>query len=96
MCLVLFGPALFLFHPRPVPAEDIPCVWTGVEKIVAIGDLHGDYENFVRILQGTRLVNEKLSWTGGKAHLVQTGDVMDRGPDAKAIFDLIRRLESRP
>ncbi len=86
---------MVLLHPRPVPAEDIPCVWTGVEKIVAIGDLHGDYDNFVRILQGTRMVNEKLAWTGGKAHLVQTGDVMDRGPDAKAIFDLIRRLEKQ-
>lgn len=30
---------------------------------------------------------------GGKTHLVQTGDVMDRGPRAKDILDLIRRLE---
>jgi len=30
---------------------------------------------------------------GGKTHLVQTGDVLDRGPKAKDIFDLIQRLE---
>jgi hypothetical protein len=75
-------------------AADIPWSWTGVDRIVAVGDLHGDYENFVRILRGTRLVDAKLAWIGGKAHFVQTGDVMDRGTGAKAIFDLIRRLEA--
>ena len=74
-------------------AAEIPCVWSGVEKIVAVGDLHGDYENFVKILLGTGLVDEKLRWAGGGAHFVQTGDIMDRGPGAKMIFDVLRRLE---
>jgi hypothetical protein len=74
-------------------AAEISCVWSGVEKIVAVGDLHGDYENFVKILLGTGLVDEKLRWAGGGAHFVQTGDIMDRGPGAKMIFDVLRRLE---
>jgi hypothetical protein len=60
---------------------------------VAIGDLHGAYDEFVALLRGTGLVGAGLEWTGGQAHLVQMGDVLDRGPRAKDIFDLLRRLE---
>jgi hypothetical protein len=72
---------------------NIPCVWTGIEKIIGVGDLHGDFKNFVIILKATKVVDEKLHWIGGKTHLVQTGDIMDRGPDAKKIFDLLIKLE---
>jgi len=74
-------------------AASIQCEWTGVEKIVAVGDLHGDYKNFVKILRGTKLVDKGLRWKGGKTHLVQIGDVIDRGPDAKKIYDLLMRLQ---
>jgi len=74
-------------------AADIQCVWTDVEKIVAVGDLHGDYKSFIKILKGTGLIDKELHWTGGKTHLVQIGDILDRGPDAKKIFDLLMRLE---
>jgi hypothetical protein len=71
----------------------IQCEWTGVEKIIAIGDLHGDYQNFVKILLGTQIVDGNLHWIAGKTHLVQMGDILDRGTDAKGIFDLLMRLE---
>jgi hypothetical protein len=58
-----------------------------------VGDLHGDYDNFVQILRGTKMVDSDLHWTAGKTHLVQTGDIMDRGPDPKKIFDLLMNLE---
>jgi len=45
------------------------------------------------ILKGTGIIDDGLSWTGGKTHLVQIGDVMDRGPDPKKIFDLLMRLD---
>lgn len=77
----------------PLYCSDIQCEWTGVQKIVAVGDLHGDYDSFVDILKGTGLVDKKIRWTGGKSHLVQIGDVMDRGDYAKEIFDLLMRLE---
>jgi len=80
----------FLFN---LSAASKQCVWTGIEKIVAVGDIHGDYGNFVRILRITKLIDEELHWIGGKVHLVQTGDILDRGPDAKKVFDLIKRLE---
>jgi hypothetical protein len=82
-----------LLSSPPPPAEKDQCVWTGVERIVAVGDLHGDYDHFVRILRGARIVDRDIHWSGGKTHLVQMGDVMDRGDYARDIFDLIRRLE---
>jgi hypothetical protein len=77
------------------PAADIPCEWTGIERVVAVGDLHGDYDNFVTILRKPKvgLVDENLHWIGGKTHLVQIGDILDRGDRAKDIFDLLMRLE---
>jgi hypothetical protein len=67
--------------------------WDGVERIVAIGDVHGDYDQFVRLLRSAQLIDAKDRWAGGKTHLVQTGDVPDRGPETRRILDLLMRLE---
>ena len=69
------------------------CVWSGVDRIVAVADIHGDYDKFELILKYNRLIDNDLKWRGGKIHLVQTGDIMDRGPDARKVFDLLIRLE---
>jgi hypothetical protein len=81
--------------PRLTSAADIPFEWTGVDRVVAVADLHGDYDRFVFILAHpqVRLIDDDLHWTGGKTHLVQLGDVVDRGPRAKEIFELLMRLE---
>ncbi len=89
---LLVGFVLFALVPA-LRAGEPPCVWTGVDRIVAVGDLHGDYEDLIRILKGTGILDGKLSWAGGKTHLVQIGDIMDRGPEARKILDLFRRLE---
>jgi tetratricopeptide (TPR) repeat protein len=65
-----------------------------VERIVAIGDVHGAYENLVKNLRATGLVDRKLTWIGGRTHLVQTGDVLDRGADSRRAMDLLMKLES--
>lgn len=90
---ILLAGAITLALLPAVRADEIPCVWTGVDRVVAVGDLHGDYEDFIKILKGTGIVDDRLAWAGGKAHLVQTGDVLDRGPQGKEIFDLLMRLE---
>jgi hypothetical protein len=77
------------------PAAEIPFEWSGIDRVVAVADLHGDYDRFVFILTSPQvaILDEELHWMAGKTHLVQLGDVMDRGPDAKKIFDLLMRLE---
>lgn len=61
--------------------------WTGVERVVAIGDLHGDYQQYLNVMQSAGLLDKKGKWIGGETHLVQTGDVTDRGDDSRKIID---------
>jgi hypothetical protein len=68
-------------------------VFTGVERVVAVGDVHGDYEQFVAVLRSAALVDAEGHWVGGKTHLVQTGDVLDRGAGSRKAMDLLMRLE---
>jgi hypothetical protein len=69
--------------------------WEGVERIVAIGDIHGDYENYMATLKAAGLVDKKGKWSGGTAHLVQTGDIPDRGPDTQKIIEHLEKLEKQ-
>jgi hypothetical protein len=55
--------------------------------------VHGAYDAFVGILRSAGLIDERLRWTGGKAYLVQTGDVLDRGPDSRKALDLLEKLQ---
>jgi hypothetical protein len=66
--------------------------WEGVGRVVAIGDLHGDYGNYLATLQAAGLVDRKGKWSGGETHLVQTGDVPDRGPDTLKILEHLDKL----
>jgi hypothetical protein len=78
--------------PRALPAAG-QCEWNGVERVVAIGDVHGAYDRFVELLKVAGVVNNDLRWAGGRTHVVQLGDVVDRGDDSRKALDLIRRLE---
>ena len=75
--------------------EDTPYEWSDVSRIVAIGDIHGAYHNFVAVLENAGLVDEKLRWIGGRAHLVQMGDVVDRGHDSRRCLELLMALEKQ-
>ena len=67
--------------------------WQDVERIVAIGDVHGDYDNFFQVLQEAGIVNRRGNWRAGDTHLVQLGDLPDRGPDTERIIELMMKLE---
>jgi tetratricopeptide (TPR) repeat protein len=79
---------------RQVP-EEPPWEWNGAPRVVAIGDVHGAYDNLVAILKNAGLIDEKLRWIGGKAHLVQNGDIVDRGPHSRKAMDLLMELEKQ-
>jgi hypothetical protein len=63
------------------------------ERIVAIGDIHGNYDGFVSILQRAGLVDGDAYWIGGETTFVQTGDIFDRGVEIFEVLDLLMRLE---
>lgn len=65
-------------------------------RVVAIGDIHGDYEAYIEILHAAGLTNETgRRWTGGETQLVQLGDVLDRGPDGLRILEHLEDLADK-
>lgn len=64
-------------------------------RVVAIGDVHGAFTEFVTILQRTGLVDGKRRWSGGSATFVQIGDLLDRGPRTRECLDLVMDLEKQ-
>jgi hypothetical protein len=72
--------------PAKVPADP-------PEILVAIADVHGDFDDFVAILQRTGLIDKQNHWTGGKTTFVQVGDLIDRGPKPREVMDLMMALE---
>lgn len=63
------------------------------ERIVAVGDLHGDLVRTLRAFKLAGAIDDKGRWVGGKMMLVQVGDQVDRGDDDRAILDLVDRLK---
>ena len=84
--LLLLAVAVAWAQPAKTPAEQ-------AESVVAIGDVHGDFDDFVSILQRTGLIDAQHHWTGSKATLVQVGDLLDRGPKPREVMDLVMALE---
>ena len=65
--------------------------WTysDVGRVVAISDVHGAFEPMVRTLQNASVINDANRWIAGDTHLVVVGDLLDRGPDSRAVMDFL-------
>jgi hypothetical protein len=94
------GPAL---AAEPTPAAAGPAAgasqatpsWRlpAPERLVAFADIHGDLDALGRVLRLAGLVDAKGDWSGGRTVLVQTGDVLDRGPGEREVLEWLARLE---
>jgi hypothetical protein len=62
-------------------------------RVVAVGDIHGAFEEFVGIMQAAGLLDPERRWAGGNATFVQTGDYTDRGAGVRPVMDLLMALE---
>ena len=63
------------------------------DRIVTIGDVHGNYSGLVSIMKEAMLIDNDNRWIGGNTLLVQTGDLLDRGADIRQVLDLIMSLQ---
>jgi hypothetical protein len=51
-------------------------------KIIAIGDVHGDYIIFIELLKMSKVIDSKLNWIGKNTYVIQLGDTLDgKRPD---------------
>jgi len=48
------------------------------DRIIAIGDIHGDAQVMYEMLKKAKVINDKKEWIGGSTHVVQVGDQIDR------------------
>jgi len=79
----------------PAPDQTVSSDSCGIvttERVVAVGDVHGAFDRFVAILREAKLIDSRRRWIGGRAVFVQTGDILDRGPDSRKVLDLLMKL----
>jgi hypothetical protein len=73
-------------HPAQTRATSVG------QRIIAIGDLHGDLHAARRALQLARVMNEERAWIGDSSRVVQLGDILDRGDHELEILELFDHL----
>jgi hypothetical protein len=70
-----------------------PSVLPQPDRLIAIGDLHGDLGATRRVLRLVGVLHENTDeWIGGKTVVVQIGDQLDRGDDEIDILALLHKL----
>jgi hypothetical protein len=74
-------------------ALTVPATAAPLHRIVAVGDLHGDFSAWRDIVRAARLVDANGHWTGGDTTLIQVGDAVDRGPNSLEIIQDLMRLQ---
>ena len=73
----------FLQHRSECPM--IQSILPPSARIIAIGDIHGDFDALLKSLLKAGVINHRGEWTGGKTVVVQLGDVLDRGGRSSGI-----------
>jgi len=82
-------------QPQSSYALDMPTRFPEVPRLVAVGDLHGDFEAATRALTIAGAIDDTGGWVGGDLTLVQLGDILDRGDDASEILDRFDELSEQ-
>ena len=75
------------------PLTPDAAVFPAPEKILALSDIHGHFDDLLALLKAHRVVDERLRWSFGRGHLVIAGDVVDRGDQVTQALWFIRGLE---
>ena len=70
-----------------------PAVFTGVDSLYVVGDVHGEYDRLLGLLENAGLVDPEGQWVGGRSHVVFLGDIFDRGADVTRTFWFLYELE---
>lgn len=77
--------------------QDIPLdhqtVYNDVEHVVAISDIHGQYELMLTLLKENKVITNDGHWNFGEGHMVIVGDIFDRGEYVLDILWFMIRLE---
>ncbi|XP_057499608.1 shewanella-like protein phosphatase 2 [Actinidia eriantha] len=88
-----FSVSGFFLPPNPNPNPNpSPTTYPSPDRLVAVGDLHGDLDKSKQALRVAGLIDASDHWIGGAATLVQVGDVLDRGGEELKILYFLEKL----
>ncbi|GAX77633.1 hypothetical protein CEUSTIGMA_g5076.t1 [Chlamydomonas eustigma] len=89
----------FGFNGSPAAPDQVNCEVLmpthvpSAERLIAIGDLHGDFRKAFRAFKLSGLIDDHGRWCGGSSVCVQVGDILDRGDQEIQIFYFLERLQ---
>lgn len=63
--------------------------------VSVLGDLHGHYDQYLKLLSSHRLIDEHGNWSGGDRHLWLIGDLFDRGLLGLKCLELTMKLQQQ-
>lgn len=66
--------------------------YSGVDELIVIGDVHGEYDSLISLLKKSGIIDEHLDWKFGAGHLVFLGDIFDKGPKVTESLWFIKNL----
>lgn len=72
-----------------------PTVYKNVDKVLAIGDIHGHYNALVKYLLNNHVIDANHNWIWGTGHVVFLGDVFDRGNEVTESLWFIYQLDQK-
>ena len=81
--------AVTVLPPAAPAVTSIPAT----ARIVALSDIHGQYEPMVQLLRANGVIDAADHWALGKDTLVVAGDMFDRGPRVTEAFWLLYGLQ---
>ena len=58
--------------------DKVPHIFPAVNRIIAIGDIHGDLDLCKEYLKVGKVIDDNMNWIGGDTVVVQVGDQVDR------------------
>jgi hypothetical protein len=79
---------------RPDPGDRKPRLdWPATDSLVAISDIHGEFERMTAVLRNAGMLDADDRWAGGSKQLVIVGDVFDRGAHSTRTLWFLYGLE---
>jgi hypothetical protein len=85
--------AIACSSPQQAWAQSAPVEWAGIDRVVAVADVHGAYTELLTLLRESAILDARDRWAAGRTHVVSLGDLLDRGADSRQVMDLLMRLQ---
>lgn len=74
---------------------NLPTEYIDVEKFLAISDIHGQYDLFIKLLTVHNVIDSSGQWIYGDGHLMIVGDIFDRGDKVTESLWFLFELEKQ-